>query len=137
MKTLIIALITLSLLVGVPTTTTVEAQSVCTGGTWTTEDLAGTYVSQPSLMALRIQPCGLFDLAWDNQNGRHLATYIAVKRTPKGGVVANGLMIQQGGWFLDNGHTIAVTPAEPGFIKILTYDLVTQEVRAYRLEKIR
>lgn len=132
MRYLVALALVIGMLLSVPSAA--SASTVCRGGTWTTEDLAGLYVSQPNQMVVQVQPCGMVDIVWYNAYGRHQATYLATTRYQGGEIVAAGIV--NGGAFLDDSHTMGIKPAEPGFIQVVTAGAYFGP-RVYRLEKIR
>lgn len=138
MRQLLALLLALGILVSAPSPAVAAPSAACAGGLFTTEDMAGAYLSQPNMMALAIGPCGELILTWDNPYGRHQAVYQAVERFPGGGFIAAGVRPEQMfGVYLDNQTAIGVSPAEPGFIKIITLSPYLTDPRQYRLEKIR
>lgn len=131
---LILALCAVLLLVtALPCT---AAAQTCHPGLIAQGDLAGTYVSQESLMRLTIYPCGGSHLLWSNTYGTHEAVYVTSERLPDGGLVSALYQPDPVVGSLDGRNTIGVKPAEPGYLQLVTIGPFLDNPRVYRLRKM-
>jgi hypothetical protein len=99
-----------------------------------TTDMAGRYVMPD--MRVEVAPCGAALVFWTNDYGDHQAFYIVEDRLPDGSLLAYGyapdIEIRA---YLDSSSLLAIKPAEPGYIQVLTLRN-TLIYKTYRLRKV-
>jgi hypothetical protein len=132
---LLIYLLLMALNVGPASAAPFYPEVVCKEGTFHQHDIAGVY--ETPWMQVIVAPCGGVQVTWVNDYGEHTVVYFSEARVPTGGVVMGGYTPDpELHAYLDSVPYAAITPMEPGYIKLtsLTYD--GYKVREYRLRKI-
>jgi len=108
----------------------------CRAGSFEQNDMAGVYES--SQMMLEVYPCGGSTVFWMNSYGEHQSVYLSVDRLPGGGLLTEGYMPDaKHGGYLDSLRTLAIKPAEKGWIQVATITDDDHVHRIYRLMKTR
>lgn len=114
-----------------------EAQPPCRPGAFEQHDMAGVYESMQSQMRLTVFGCGGAHLLWSNHYGTHEATYYGVERLEGGGVIARVWVPDPYVRSLDGRNVLSFKPAEAGYIQVMTLGPFGDDVRSYRLAKLR
>jgi hypothetical protein len=108
----------------------------CAYGAITQYDMTGVYWSAEWSAYIEVFPCGGTYIGWENNAGRHGATYVTTGRVRGGGYFLEGLQPADVG-YPDSAYHIAFKPAERGYVQLITYDRFDNFFAIYRLLKLR
>jgi hypothetical protein len=117
-------------------TGTALAQPGCEPGLLRQDDMAGVYTSFEAAMRVTVYPCGGIAVLWSNEYGTHEALYLGRERMPDGSILARLYQPDPYVRSLDGRNGFGLSPAEPGYVKLITIGPFGDNPRVYRLQKI-
>jgi hypothetical protein len=111
------------------------AMPMCMPGAFESGDMAGVYEAVD--IQVIVGPCGGIGVQWANDYGLHEAGYYGIDRLIGGGIIAGLTDPDPYVRSLDGRNTVAIKPAEVGYVQVVTIDATGKNLRVYRLRKVQ